>query len=66
MISTLAAHQNKLGSYINTLYANDRKGFEKVIRREGEGRHPRGREPHGQRLSWDSVGHMGKTYVQLG
>lgn len=46
--------------------ANDRKGFEKVIRREGEGRHPRWREPHGQRLSWDSVGHMGKTYVQLG
>lgn len=45
---------------------NDRKGFEKLIWREGEGRHPRWREPHGQRLRWDSVGHVGKTYVHLG
>lgn len=37
-----------------------------MIWREGEGRRPRWREPHGQRLGWDSVGHMGKTYVHLG
>ena len=44
----------------------DRGGFEKLIWKEGEGRRPRWREPHGQRLVWDSVGHMGKTHVHLG